>query len=149
MLDRTIQIGSFVLSGIIDLSTLCGVWSVVIFCKAFLKCSTGRGMDKKMGPKLRDLAPWPRVRGIMQPRTSMYRAQSRLREIVPSARGNQDVGSCNLGPTFLNDPVCNVWRIGCYQGDPDRAKKPHFLHDPFAAIFNLRVTPQFKLLAGI
>ena len=36
-----------------------------------------------------------------------------------------------------------------YQGNPDRAKKPRFLHDPFAAIFNLRVTPQFKLLAGI
>ena len=56
------------------------LWQNNVYLVAFT------GMDKKMGPKLRDLAPWPRVRGMTQPRTSMYRAQSRLREIVPSAR---------------------------------------------------------------
>ena len=29
----------------------------------------------------------------------------RLRELAPAARGSKDSGSCNLGPTFFTIPV--------------------------------------------
>ena len=43
-------------------------------------------------------------------RVPTEKADSRLRELNPAARGSQDVGSRYLGPTFFYHP-CNVFPL--------------------------------------
>ena len=67
--------------------------------------------DRKVHPRLRDPASWlgyeftqPRTRFTVQ----LYTAGMVKKGVVwnkPAARGGQDTGSANLGPTFLTIPV--------------------------------------------
>ena len=39
----------------------------------------------------------------------------RLRELAPMARGSQEMGSRNLGPTFFTVPVPDFWGTGGFR----------------------------------